>query len=386
MVASVNSPSFPEAAWAIDERDFPRGWTTADQIRFLLGYAILAPSGLNSQPWLFRVHDNWVQLFADRARGLPVVDPSDRELTISCGAALFNLRVALGFFGIGHEVTLLPEDGDPEELARVVLHGEPTTTHEELLRLRRALGQLEEGLHPGDESAALERIHAHVSGADAINDPRLFHAMLYRHTNRFALAPRTLPSRPLVLLADAAASEGARLVILDAAQRGAAADLIAEGDRIQWANRSFRREMAAWTHSNGSRRADGIPGYGLGYGDVLSYAGPIVMRTFDLGEGRAARDREIATGSPVLAVLCTDEDTTHDWLVAGQALERVLLRATAEGIAASYLNQPIEVPELRPRLSQALGHAGVPQLVLRLGYGRPVRPTPRRPLASVLID
>jgi hypothetical protein len=29
---------------------------------------------------------------ADRTRALPVTDPEDRELTISCGCALFNLR------------------------------------------------------------------------------------------------------------------------------------------------------------------------------------------------------------------------------------------------------------------------------------------------------
>jgi hypothetical protein len=73
-------------------------------------------------------------------------------------------------------------------------------------------------------------------------------------------------------------------------------------------------------------------------------------------------------------------------MVAGQALERVLLRAQAEGVSASFLNQPVEVRELRLRLRDALGERGFPQGVLRMGYGPPVRPTPRRPVTEVLVS
>jgi hypothetical protein len=113
--------------------------------------------------------------------------------------------------------------------------------------------------------------------------------------------------------------------------------------------------------------------------------GPLVIRTFDFGKGRAARDRELATGSPVLAVLGTDGDTPADWLAAGQAAGRVLLGAQADGVSASYLNQPIEVDALRPRFSAILGRDGFPQLLLRMGYGPEIEPAPRRPLSEVLI-
>jgi hypothetical protein len=61
-----------------------------------------------------------------------------------------------------------------------------------------------------------------------------------------------------------------------------------------------------------------------------------------------------------------------------------LLRARAEGVWASFLNQPIEVPELRPRVREAVGEAGFPHLLLRMGYGQEVRPTPRRAIEEVL--
>jgi hypothetical protein len=52
----------------------------------------------------------------------------------------------------------------------------------------------------------------------------------------------------------------------------------------------------------------------------MSLAGPIVMRTFDLGGGRAAQEGQLTEGSPVLAVLGTEADTPVEWLTAGQAI------------------------------------------------------------------
>jgi hypothetical protein len=63
----------------------------------------------------------------------------------------------------------------------------------------------------------------------------------------------------------------------------------------------------------------------------------------------------------------------------------MLLRATAANVAVSFLNQPIEVESLRPQLAKVIGFDGFPQLLLRLGYGNEVRPTPRRLIQDVII-
>src|SRR5215217_6799502 len=105
------------------------------------------------------------------------------------------------------------------------------------------------------------------------------------------------------------------------------AELIAEGDCIQLADKRFRRELASWVHPNRTKSRDGIPGYAFGVGDLMSMAGPFSIRTFDTGKGHAAKDRQLAEGSPVLAVLGTEVDAPPEWLAAGQALARVLLRA-----------------------------------------------------------
>ena len=128
-----------------------------------------------------------------------------------------------------------------------------------------------------------------------------------------------------------------------------------------------------------------MPGYAFGLGDRLSHAGPMLIRTFDWGSRQAARDRPIGLGSPVLAVLGTANDRPSAWVAAGQALARVSLRAAAVGVSVSFLNQPIEVRELRPQVVDILGREGYPQLVLRMGYRPEVDPTPRRPVREVLL-
>jgi nitroreductase len=107
--------------WQISEADFPAAGSPAEKLRFLLGYAILAPSGHNTQPWLFRIIDDRVELYADRTRALPVVDPEDRALTISCGASLFHLHIAMKHFGFAGKVEALPSPDDPDLLARISL-------------------------------------------------------------------------------------------------------------------------------------------------------------------------------------------------------------------------------------------------------------------------
>ena len=100
----------------VAEEDFPASGENKEKLRFLLNYAVLALSGHNTQPWLFKVNGGEVELYADRTRGPPVVDPEDRALVISCGAALFHLRVAIGHFGYADETPLLPNAGDSDLL------------------------------------------------------------------------------------------------------------------------------------------------------------------------------------------------------------------------------------------------------------------------------
>jgi nitroreductase len=333
--------------WDITADDFPAYGTPAAKWKYLIGYAALAPSSHNSQPWLFRLGHHRLELHADRSRACPVVDPENRELVMSCGCALFHLLTAMTHFGCLGEVEILPQSTNPDLLARVSLGFQGAVTPESSL---------------------------------------LLHAIPKRRTNRQPFRDEPIPASLLQALASAANRQSAWLrFAIDPESKQAIADLVAEGDLRQWSNPAFRIELAKWVLPNHTPRKDGIPGYAQGLDDLMSCMAPLVVRTFDMGNGQAAKNHEVATESPALAVLGTKGDTPRDWLAAGQALANVLLRARVEDVWASFLNQPIELPDLRQQLARQAGNLGFPQAILRLGFGDEVKPTPRRPVDAVLI-
>jgi hypothetical protein len=312
--------------------------------RELLRWAVLAPSRHNTQPWIFDVEGDEVRVHADHARALPVADPDGRQLVMACGAAAANLRVAAAHHGRATSVEVPGGVRGDGLLARV---------------------RMEERCSPSDEAEAL------------------FAAIPRRRTNRLPLDGREPPEGLLGALAREARREGVFLEPVEAHQRAAVAEIVAEGDRRQWSDPRFRAEMSAWARTNGSARRDGLFGWSLGLGDAAALLEPWRLRFAERGPDEAERDRRRALGTRTLVVLSTRGDDPPAWFAAGEALERVLLHATAAGLSASFFSAALERPDLRRALVAAVGMPGKPQALFRLGYGLDLRAPPRRPLGEV---
>lgn len=314
----------------------------ADQVESVLGSALLAPSTHNTQSWLFRCTPAGFELHADPERALPVVDPDQRELVMSCGAALFNLRAAIHALGFHPATTLLPRRGEPNLLARV----NPLTARPVEARMAR-----------------------------------LAEAIPLRHTNRLPFTATAVPPSVLAALRSAAETEQAWMPSLDTDQRCALLELVRTAHDIQIANPAFREEWAQWTGRDRTT-FDGVPTYPDGLAPTASDGW--VLRDF-AAEGGDTQSATPPAPEPMVIVIGSIHDERIDRLRAGQAMQRVLLTATAAGLHASFISQPVEVPHIRAELRQLLGGGLWPQIVLRVGYGTTVPPTPRRPLADVLL-
>ncbi len=314
----------------------------------LAGYGALAPSSHNSQPWRFRIGTEGIDVLADRSRALPVVDPDDRELIISCGAAIESIVIAARYYGLTATVSMLDDPDAPDDLVRL-----------DILPY-----------HPADQKEVSR-----------------FHGLRSRRTTRTAFEDYQ-PTAELLGLCRASAPEFdvEFLSVLDAGIRSKIADLVARGDQIQFHDPAFRNELAKWVHSESLGERDGMSGAGFGMPDILAGLARFAIRTFDMGKGVAAADRQkIVDGSPVLAVLATEADNQSAWLRTGRALMRTLADITAHGLTASYLNQPIEVPELRATLGEIAGVRGAPQILLRIGRtADTARPSARRLISDVV--
>jgi hypothetical protein len=335
--------------WKVKENEFPQTGTTEEKLKFILNYAILAPSSHNTQPWLFKIDSEAIYLYADQNRSLFVADPKGRELIISCGTALFNLRIALHHFGYKGEIITFPDPTNVNLLARIKLG---------------------------------------FSIVESTDDKLLFSAIPKRHTNRQNYQWWDAPQSLLRWLQSDAEQEGAWLhIVRKGTVRHQVAELIVQAEHQLMSDPNYRKELANWIRPANSNTHDGIPGYAQGINEHFDFTTPLfamVLRTFDLGNSLAERSRKLVEESPAIVVLGTKNDTSNNWLAAGQALEKILLRSQAVGLSSSFLNQPVQVPQLRSELSQVLSQPGFPQIVLRLGFCKQVKPTPRRGVDEVL--
>jgi len=304
--------------------------------------AVRAPSMHNTQPWRFRLTGDALDVRADRSRQLRVSDPRGWALRIACGAAILNARMAFAAAGCPATTELRPDRSDPDLIAR---------------------------LRPGPP-----RPPTPVESA-------LYAAIPLRHSNRQPFIAQPVPADARRELVAAAQAEGAWLdLLIGRGPLAAVAEVVRAADTMLVRDPGYRDELTAW-----SRRADdaddGVP---------LAAGGPspepqdlLALRDFGAGTRAPGRDFE---SDPLVGVLGAAGDTVHDQLVAGQALQRVLLTATEYRLAVSLLSQPIEVPAARERLRRALLRHGSPQMVLRIGYGQPGFPTRRRPVEDVIED
>ena len=312
-----------------------------DQVfRAAVQAAMRAPSLHNTQPWRFRRRDGALEVRADPSRRLPVADPTGWAVRIACGAAAFNARLALAVAGCDVTAQLRPDPRDLDLMVRL------------------------------------------VSGASRPATPverTLYDAIPQRHSNRAPFFAEPVPAAARSDMIEAARVEGAWLeLLIGPGPLAAVAEIAQAATRVLDRNPEYRAEMAAWTRADETQR-DGVPGAAGGPSPAPQDLLPV--RPFSDRPRAPGRDFE---SHPLVAVLGTPSDSHRDQLVAGMGLQRVLLTITSAGLAASMLSQPIEVESARERLRIALGRYGTPHMVLRVGYGQPGFPTPRRDVADVM--
>ena len=307
------------------EANFPMVGSPEEQLEFLVNYAILSPSVRESQPWNFKVQPDRVELHLDDSRSRRASDPDTRELVISCGAALQHLIVAANRFGIQLEIEALP-DGFPGVLAVAKPAG------------RKAASEL---------------------------DVILFYA-IHKWLN-VPHAYRTNRKVPPDLLTELTRMTNDTSTWIHFSKEPTARDTLAgfvvEGDLRQKKDREESRKTVSSDQPK-RRRGDGMLMESAGH--VASYISSFLKRPFSSPTHKRLT-RQLSEDAPILAVLGTAADTPADWLAAGRMLAAILLRSLAVGVRASLLNQPVEVPEIRARLSAELGLTGHPQVVFRLG-------------------
>lgn len=317
----------------------------AAQIREIVRYATLAPSGHNTQCWRFRPGNRSISILPDLSRRTPVVDPDDHHLWVSLGCATENLVQAARAFGF------------------------------------MAVAEFSPGAD-GVIEIALEQSRAKESS--------LFKAIPHRQCTRTDFDGKPLSAEELKLLDKAGTGNGVSVVLLTAREAmEKILEYVVQGNTMQISNPAFVSELDHWirfSDKEAIRTGDGLSARSTGSPPVPRWLGRMLFRALFRAKPENDKYSRYIRSSAGIALFVSDRSDKAHWVEAGRCYQRFALQATALGIRNAFVNQPVEEAELRPVFARAFGLGECrPDLVVRFGRGKEMPRSLRRRVAAVLI-
>ena len=319
--------------------DYDQSLPLRERLIYLINYAVLAPSTHNTQPWLFRVSPSSIDILADRSRALPVIDPDDRSLLISCGATAGTLAKSLEAVGIEFHVVFLPDPKETDLVARIEVDGE--------------------GPIPENWNTILGTIRA-------------------RKSVRKGFLRKSLKNSELQFLNDVKPTND---VIVEIVQEFGTEQLVLksvfDSETTRLLDKHYLRENASWKHPFRTRSKDGIP-------DTLgtSSSTPSLWAPENVDDATGA-DSTIRF-SRVMVVM-TPQNRPLNWVQSGFQMAYTLVEVTSHGLSAAIVSHPFQNEEVRFQVEALTESDWAAQILLRIGYAEHASLTPRRALLDVLM-
>lgn len=308
-----------------------------------LRMATLAANGHNTQPWRFALRNQGITLFPDFNRRTVVVDPDDHHLFVSLGCAAENLAIAVRASGRSAEITF-HDDADP-------------------------------------------RVEV-TFGSASPTDEALYQAIPLRQSTRSLYDGTKVSTEDIALLHSAARQDGVNVLILtDPVQRQRVIDFVVEGNSDQMDDPAFIAELKTWlrfTPNQALETMDGLFAAASGNPVLPAWLARRMFTRFFTKEAENDKyARQIASSAGIAVFVGDRADRTH-WINVGRSFQRFALQATALGIRNAHINQPLEVPAVRPAFAQWLGVPDQrPDLMVRFGRAPALPMSLRRPVDQV---
>jgi nitroreductase len=308
-------------------------------------FAALAANSHNTQPWRFKISDSGIEILPDLTRQIPVVDPDNHHLFASLGCAAANLALAAGANGKAGELSF-----DAKNEGSVLF----------------------------------------TYGGTMANYPSLVEAITKRQSTRSEYDGKLVGAAELQHLVNASTISGVDVVLItDKPQINKIRDLVISGNTSQMADPKFVKELKEWIRFNPSsamKTGDGLFSAASGNPMLPDWLGEVAFEWFYAVKTEKDKIARQINSSAGVAVFVSQKDDPEHWVLAGTACQRFGLQATALGIKTAFINQPVEVPSLRPELANLVGLAGRrPDIVMRFGYGPTMPYSARRPIAGIIL-
>ncbi len=312
----------------------------------ILEHGSRAPSGHNTQPWLFKINDTEIEIHPNFKKSLPVVDPDNRELFVSLGCAAENICIA--------------------------------------------------ALHKGYKTVVSVTkngiIHIKLTKQDCKIASPLFPQISVRQTNRSVYDRNIIPKDSINQLkaVDCEPFIGVHFFKNGTTEFDSISDFIYKGNSNQMQDKNFRAELQQWMRYNKKHQdttRDGLSYAVFGAPNLPRFiAKAIISKTIN-EKSQNKNDRKKIKSSSHFILFTTQNNTIEQWINLGRTLERVLLKNTEMGFVHAYMNQPNEILSLSQKMSVTLGITDqYPTVLIRIGYGKKMPYSLRRKINELIIE
>lgn len=316
--------------WKVDESLFPKFGTRGDKLTFLLNYAILAHSVLNTQPWQFRVKHDVAEIHLDKSRQLAQRDPEFKQALLSCGAAIGNLIVACRYFGYEPNVNLLTGGLNSTLVATVAL-GALVEPGVEISTWFENMSKLELGLTP------------------------------------FRKGP--LPATLLPVVARIAKNYRARVKNIEN-QEKAILKIVETAIERENADPAFQKELVEWLRISNKDAIDGLPASFFGIGSFGAIFGRRWLAHLTSGKGQTKIYKQLFNSCAGGFILNTENDNPDLCLEAGIVLQQSMLAIKSQGLLPVICQPIVDLDKVKQDLGLRFCDERAPQALVLYGWAK----------------
>jgi molybdopterin/thiamine biosynthesis adenylyltransferase/predicted GNAT family N-acyltransferase len=280
------------------------GNTPDDIIKYIVTAGCQAPSGDNCQPWRFDYSDNVLKILLDPLADDSFFNVNQTASYIACGAAAENISIAASRYGIKCSVNYIPDNAQPDLVVKISFS------------------------QTGNKEDPLQRF------------------IWERHTNRTKFNKKPINKSDLTQISGSISSfhDSSLTLITDRIQIDKIAQLVYEADKIRAERKDLHKHLMAmirFTEKDAMEKKDGFPiknlEAGIGGEVFLKFSRPWaimdILNKTGMGKMIPYMASQGIKQASAVGMLKMHGNSVQDFIIGGQALERVWLTCTRLGIS-----------------------------------------------------